>query len=238
MNARLPTGSVALDRLLGGGFARGQLAEIFSRSGPVASKVAMNACAAVAEAGGRVVYAAVSTERRPDTTDVTPRVSDSGVVAVSSLEELISVFDGLTVKWGPDLIVVGDVGLLHTARIHDVAAPRSLLERRARLMKSWLPCALSRAKRLRFGVLLQNHELPRPAVGGVPFRTPMERVIRRFASVRLRVLSEHPRMDRSRVEHDPTSGDFIERKEPEFYKLEVFGLRMRHIGRCHFAVPA
>ena len=238
MNAhgRLPTGNRPLDRLLGGGFARGQLGEIFSQSGPLASIVAMNACAAVAEAGGRAVYAAVTPDHHYDAMCATPRVSDAGVVAVSSLEEAMAVFDGLTTKAGLDLIVVGNVALLHTARVRHVE-PQRLFELRARLMKSWLARALSKAKKLQFGMLLLNTELPRPTVGGIAFRTPMERVIARFASVRVRVLPEHPTMDPWVVEQDPASGNFVERRSPDLYRLEVFGLRMRPVGQCQFAVP-
>jgi hypothetical protein len=151
------------------------------------------------------------------------------------LEEAVSVFDTLS-EAGLDLIVVGNVALLHTARIRHVASP-GLFEMRARLMKSWLPRALSKAKKLQFSVLLLNGEVARPPVRGIAFRTPMERVIARFASVRLRVLREHQNMDASVVDHDLASGNIVERRMRDVCRLEVFGLRMRPIGSCQFAVP-
>ena len=192
----ISSGSLVLDQILGGGFGKGRIIEVYGAESSGKTSIALNAVANVQKKGGTAVF--VDAEHALDpkyATKLGVKIDELAVAQPSTAEQTMDLVQDLASSGVVDIIVIDSVAALVPKRELEGDAQDLTVGELARLLSRQLRKLVSPAARNGCTILFLNQT--RDKIGGFsPFGTPQitpgGKALKFFASQRVRITKGQP----------------------------------------------
>lgn len=185
----ISTGSMVLDSILGGGFPKGRIIEVFGAEASGKTSIALNAAANVQRDGGTVAFVDLENALDPRyAAKLGVKTDEMAVAQPDYAEQALELVEQLAASGVVDLIIVDSVAALVPKAELEGDMEQQTMAVVARLMSRALKKLVSTANRNKTTVIFINQI--REKVGfvmGDPTVTPGGKALKFFASQRIRV---------------------------------------------------
>lgn len=192
----ISSGSLVLDQILGGGFGKGRIIEVYGAESSGKTSIALNAVANVQKKGGTAVF--IDAEHALDpkyAAKLGVKIDELAVAQPSTAEQTMDLIQDLSMSGVVDIIVLDSVAALVPKRELEGDAQDMTVGELARLLSKQLRKLVSYAAKNGCTILFLNQT--RDKIGGFsPFGTPQTtpggRALKFYASQRVRITKGLP----------------------------------------------